>query len=147
MGRKNILKGRIMRKATSIMIVWIIFALLPSIKSIPENPSDDTVLDVKIIDEPYAIVRNVGNADAINVRWEMWLRCPIMLISPPKQTGQFDRIEAGGERIISYEMSNSLIFGFGLLELRARAQADNAEPAEDARPIGILIGSYILILP
>ena len=136
--------------ASSIVVVLFILTIFP-VKSVGNSPEkalpDDTILDVKIIDEPYAVIRNIGNADAINVRWEMWLECPILFISPGKQSGNINIIKAGNEEIISYDMSNLFIFGFGLLELKAAAKADNAEPAEDTRPIGLLIGSYILVLP
>lgn len=133
------------------MVVLFILTIFLPVKSVGNSQEkalpDDTILDVKIIDEPYAVIRNIGNADAINVRWEMWLECPILFISPGKQSGNINIIKAGNEEIISYDMSNLFIFGFGLLELKAAAKADNAEPAEDARPIGLLIGNYILVLP
>jgi len=69
----------------------------------------------------------------------------LTIFLPVKSVGNI--IKAGNEEIISYDMSNLFIFGFGLLELKAAAKADNAEPAEDARPIGLLIGNYILVLP
>ena len=132
------------------LFILTIFLPLGNVKGIasPEKQTlslDDTVLDVKIIDEPYASIKNVGNADAINVKWEMWLQCSILFISPGRQSGNINRLAPGSEEIVSYDMSNSFIFGFGVLKLKAVAKADNADTAEDVRPIGLLIGSYILI--
>lgn len=106
---------------------------------------DSTVLEVEIIDGPYAIIKNVGNADAINVNWEMRLDCSFLFVCPGKQSGTIDILEVGEEEVIPYEM-NGPLFGFGLLKLKATAKADNADKAEDAEVIGFLFGSFIFVV-
>jgi len=105
---------------------------------------DDTTLEI-IVEDNCAIIKNIGNADAINVKWELQLKCqPLLLISPGKQSGTFDKIEAGSEKIVCYNITG-LIFGIGVLKLKATACADNARKARATGVIGFLLGYLLLV--
>ena len=60
----------------------------------------DTTLEIEIVNVSCAIIRNIGDTDAINVEWKMWLDCNILLISPEKQNGHIDLIKANEEKMI-----------------------------------------------
>jgi hypothetical protein len=107
--------------------------------------NDDTALEVEIVGLSM-IIKNVGDADAVNVWWEMQLKCPLLIVSPGKQSGNIDLIKSGEEKIVNYSI-DGFLFGFGVLKLKGVAKADNACRASDVEPIGFLLGPLILIFP
>ena len=146
--KRNILRKHIITGVIILLLATnITLAKTHSIKNIITQKTlttDDTTLEI-IVEGNCAIIKNIGNADAINVKWELQLKCqPLLLISPGKQSGTFDKIEAGSEKIVCYNITG-LIFGIGVLKLKATACADNARKARATGVIGFLLGYLLLV--
>jgi len=149
------IKRDILQKLVTIGIIILLsatsiaLAKTHTIKNIATQKTqmlDDTTLEI-IVEGNCAIIKNIGDADAINVKWELQLKCqPLLLISPVKKSGTFDKIETGSEKIVCYNITG-LIFGIGVLKLKATASADNARQVEATGVIGFLLGSLILTFP
>ena len=153
---KIMIKRDILQKLVTTGIIILLFATSSAlakthatIKNTTAQKTqmlDDTTLEI-IVEGNCAIIKNIGDADAINVKWELQLKCqPLLLISPCKQSGTFDKIEAGSEKIVCYNITG-LIFGIGVLKLKATACADNARKVRATGVIGFLLGPLILTLP
>ena len=148
------IKRKILQKLVTGTIMFLLFTtsftLAQNIKtsvSQKNSTTNNAILKI-IIEGNCAIIKNIGDVDAVNVRWELQLKCrPLLLISPGKQSGSFDRIEAGNDRVVCYNMSNSIIYGFGVLKLKATANADNARETKAMGVIGFLLGPLILTIP
>jgi len=149
------IKRDILQKLVTIGIIILLsatsiaLAKTHTIKNIATQKTqmlDGTTLEI-IVEGNCAIIKNIGDADAINVKWELQLKCqPLLFISPGKKSGTFDKIEAGSEKIVCYNITG-LIFGIGVLKLKATASADNARQVEATGVIGFLLGSLILTFP
>ncbi|OYT56756.1 hypothetical protein B6U70_03230 [Euryarchaeota archaeon ex4484_162] len=88
------IKRKILQKLVTGTIMVLLFTtsftLAQNIKtsvSQKNSTTNNAILKI-IIEGNCAIIKNIGNADAVNVRWELQLKChPLLLISPGSYTG------------------------------------------------------------
>ncbi|OYT57253.1 hypothetical protein B6U70_02610 [Euryarchaeota archaeon ex4484_162] len=99
-------------------------------------------LDIEIVDNFCAIIKNIGDEDAYNVHWEICLRAPFLFIGGGCQRDVIEKIGDGDEKRVCYQAG--LLVGFGPLVMTATASADNAEKVTKSKFIGFLLGPLIL---
>lgn len=105
----------------------------------------DTIIEVEVIEGIQAVIKNVGEVDAINVEWEIWLDGPFFFFSPGKQTGTIDLLETGREEVIKYQ--TEFLFGLGALNQMVKGKAENSNEDTDKERIGFLLGIFFLPFP
>ncbi|MCD6108532.1 MAG: hypothetical protein J7J89_03545 [Thermoplasmata archaeon] len=99
-------------------------------------------LDIEIVDNFCAIIKNIGDEDAYNVHWEICLRAPFLFIGGGCQRDVIEKIGDGDEKRVCYQAG--LLVGFGPLVMTVTASADNAEKVTKSKFIGFLLGPLIL---
>jgi len=99
-------------------------------------------LDIEIVDNFCAIIKNIGDEDAYNVHWEICLRAPFLFIGGGCQRDVIEKIGDGDEKRVCYQAG--LLVGFGPLVMTVTASADNAGKVTKSKFIGFLLGPLIL---
>ena len=99
-------------------------------------------LDIEIVDNFCAIIKNIGDEDAYNVHWEICLQAPFLFIGGGCQRDVIEKIGDGDEKRVCYQAG--LLVGFGPLVMTVTASADNAEKVTKSKFIGFLLGPLIL---
>jgi len=103
-----------------------------------------TQLDIEIVDNLSAIIKNIGDEDAYNVHWEICLQALLLFIGGGCQRDVIEKIGAGDEKRVCYNKT-MLMFGFGPLFMTVTASADNAEKVTKRKCVGFLLGVLPLI--
>jgi hypothetical protein len=106
------------------------------------NCNDGAKLEIEILKNFCASIRNVGDEDAINVKWKICLQAPFLFIGGGCQDGTIEKIKAGAEETVCYRVG--LLIGFGPLIMKVTASADNAEEVTKSKLIGFILGPLIL---
>ena len=106
---------------------------------------NDAEIEIIILENMSFIIRNIGDADAYNVTWEMYLTSWLLILSSKSKTGIIEMIPVGSEEIIVGNEQSVFLFGFGPLNLVVTASAENAEEVTVSENIGFLLG--ILVIP
>ena len=94
-------------------------------------------LDIEILDNFYTKIKNIGDEDAINVKWKICLQAPI-LIGGGCKSGSIEKLKPGEEATIHYPVV--FLIGFGPLVMKVTASADNAEKVTKNRLVGFMLG-------
>ena len=106
---------------------------------------DDAELEIVILENMSFIIRNIGDANAINVTWETYLTSWLLILGSGTKTGIIEMIPIDSEKIIVGNEQPAFLFGFGPLNLVVTASAENAEEVTISKNIGFLLG--ILVIP
>ena len=106
---------------------------------------ENTALEVEIIEDFQANIRNIGSSAAVNIEWEIKFQAPFLFILPIKLNGNIDILQ--NQDVITIPPNpNIFIVGFGTLKQVVTVSADNANTVMDAEIIGFLFGTFIIIL-
>ena len=106
---------------------------------------NDAELEIVILESMSFIIRNIGDADAINVTWETYLTSWLLILGSGTKTGIIEMIPIGSEEVIVGNEQSVFLLGFGPLNLVVTASAENAEEVTISKNIGFLLG--ILVIP
>ena len=106
---------------------------------------NDAEIEIVILENMSFIIRNIGDADAINVTWETYLTSWLLILGSGTKTGIIEMIPIDSEKIIVGNEQPAFLLGFGPLNLVVTASAENAEEVAASRNIGFLLG--ILVIP
>ncbi|MCD6571643.1 MAG: hypothetical protein J7K62_00010 [Thermoplasmata archaeon] len=98
-------------------------------------------LDIEILDNFYAKIKNTGDKDATNVKWNICLQA-LILVGGGCKSGSIEKLKPGEETTIHYPVV--FLIGFGPLVMKVTASADNAEKVIETKLVGFLLGPLIL---
>jgi len=100
---------------------------------------NDAELEIVILENMSFIIRNIGDADAINVTWETYLTSWLLILGSGTKTDIIEMIPVGSEEIIVGNEQPVFLLGFGPLNLVVTASAENAEEVTVSENIGFLL--------
>jgi len=98
-------------------------------------------LDIEILDNFYAKIKNTGDKDATNVKWNICLQA-LILVGGGCKSGSIEKLKPGEETTLHYPVV--FLIGFGPLVMKVTASADNAEKVTETKLVGFLLGPLIL---
>jgi len=106
---------------------------------------NDAELEIVILENMSFIIRNIGDADAINVTWETYLTSWLLILGSGTKTDIIEMIPVGSEEIIVGNEQPVFLLGFGPLNLVVTASAENAEEVTVSENIGFLLLYFVIL--
>jgi hypothetical protein len=117
-----------------IILVFVGSGVVPSIAQNIRS-HDEAELKIMIHGPRTMTIKNVGNAVAFNVRWDILVKGGF-IIQGRSSNGEIGPLEPGQEITVG---QNKLILGFGRIEITYAALADNAPMVSATLTPGLLL--------